>query len=362
MKENGDKRDDDLMLRLSSIQSTLQDKQALLKSLDGQILGKCNENEIDKEIEESTEITKQFNEWIERIKLFKYSGPKNVVPSNQAEASKKSTPKRPEVQSNIQQATPPFAHLETSITSEATSNRAFSGVRLPKINLPKFNGDVTKYQHFLQCFKCSIEANETLSDVNKLNYLINSLEGPAYKSLEGLQIIEENYKKAMDILNDRYGKSQRIISAHMQALLKLQTYQNDKTSDLRAIYDKIMVNIRGLESLRISSEKYGSLLIPVIMSRMPSDITLQVARKTSEDIWSIDEIMTIIRQEIEAREVSKGISATDTKGYAKPVRITPNGTTKTFVAKSENPKKGIECYFCKKDHYSNECNEITDPR
>ena len=157
MKENGDKRDDDLMLRLSSIQSTLQDKQALLKSLDGQILGKCNENEIDKEIEESTEITKQFNEWIERIKLFKYSGPKNVVPSNQAEASKKSTPKRPEVQSNIQQATPPFAHLETSITSEATSNRAFSGVRLPKINLPKFNGDVTKYQHFLQCFSVALK-------------------------------------------------------------------------------------------------------------------------------------------------------------------------------------------------------------
>ena len=362
IKENGDKRDDDLISRLSSIQSTLHDKQALLKSLDDQILGKCNENEIDKEIEESTEITTQINEWIERIKLFKYSGPKNVVPSNQAEASKTSTPKRPEVQSNIQQATPPFAHLETSLTSETTSNRAFSGVRLPKINLPKFNGDVTKYQHFLQCFKCSIEANETLSDVNKLNYLINSLEGPAYKSLEGLQIIEENYKKAMDILNDRYGKPQRIISAHMQALLKLQTYQNDKTSDLRAIYDKIMVNIRGLESLGISSEKYGSLLIPVIMSRMPSDITLQVARKTSEDIWSIDEIMTIIRQEIEAREVSKGISATDTKGYAKPIRTTPNGTTKTFVANSENPKKGIECYFCKKDHYSNECNEITDPR
>ena len=110
-----------------------------------------------------------------------------------------------------------------------------------------------------------------------------------------MQIIEENYKKAMDILNNRYGKPQRIISAHMQALLKLQTYQNDKTSDLRAIYDKIMVNIRGLESLGISSEKYGSLLIPVIMSRMPSDITLQVARKTSEDIWSIEEIMTIIR-------------------------------------------------------------------
>ena len=58
----------------------------------------------------------------------------------------------------------------------------------------------------MQSFKGSIDENETLSCVNKLNYLINSLEGPAYKALEGLQIIEENYQKAMEILNQRYGK------------------------------------------------------------------------------------------------------------------------------------------------------------
>ena len=50
------------------------------------------------------------------------------------------------------------------------SSRAFSGVRLPRINLPKFNSDVTKYQQYMQSFKCSIEANESLSNVNKLNY------------------------------------------------------------------------------------------------------------------------------------------------------------------------------------------------
>ena len=110
--------------------------------------------------------------------------------------------------------------------------------------------------------------------------MINSLEGPAYKALEGLQIIiEENYAKAINILNERNGKTQHIISAHMQALLKLQTYQNDHTSDIRVIYDKIMVNVKSLESLRLSSEKYGSLLIPVIMSRMPREIALHVARK-----------------------------------------------------------------------------------
>jgi len=117
--------------------------------------------------------------------------------------------------------------------------------------------------------------------------------------LEGLDIIEENYEKASKILQSRFGKSQQIISAHMQELLNLQSHPNRKTNQLRSMYDNIMGHIRRLENLGVSSEKYGGLLIPVIMSRMPTEIALQVARKTSEDIWKIDDIMEIIRKEIE---------------------------------------------------------------
>ena len=122
-----------------------------------------------------------------------------------------------------------------------------------------------------------------------------------------------------------------------------------------------MVHVQGLESLGISSEKYGSLLIPVILSRMPSEIALQVARKTSEDIWSIDDIMSMIQREIEAREVSYKISVQDVKKCEKPTKNLPVGTTKTFVTKSDKSKQSIECYFCNKDHYSSSCKEVTDP-
>ena len=87
----------------------------------------------------------------------------------------------------------------------------------------------------------------------------------------------------------------------MQELLNLQSYPNGKTNQLRSIYDNIMVHIRGLESLGVSSEKSGSLLIPVIMSIMPTEIALQVAQKTSEDTWKMDYIVEIIRKEIEAK-------------------------------------------------------------
>ena len=130
-----------------------------------------------------------------------------------------------------------------------------------------------------------------------------------------------------------------------------------------------MVHVRGLESLGVSSEKYGSLLVPVIISRMPEDIALQVARKTSEDAWNIREIMDIIQREIEAREVSKKITGQDRRRSEKepfrPIQrhASPQGTAKSFVTKFETSmenRKQIKRFFCDKNYFSNECKEITD--
>ena len=358
IKEHGEQREKDLISRLHSIEITLNEKRILLDKLNDQVLEQCEETDIEKEIEETTELWTLINEWIDRIKQFKNNGNKGIKESVPLQSLETTDTPIVSQQEETQDVAQQNENLNTSVSNESTSSRIFSGVRLPKINLPRFNGDITKYQNFIQSFKCSIDENETLSCVNKLNYLINAMEGPAYKSLEGLQIIEENYQNAMDILKERYGKPQHILSVHMQELLSLQ---NDRKTELRTIYDKIMVHVRGLESLGISSEKYGSLLTPVILSRIPSEIALQVARKTSEDIWSIEDIMNIIRREIVAREVSSKVSVKDSKKYEKPAKNLPIGTTKTFVTKFDKSKQSIECYFCSKDHYLSSCKEVTDP-
>ena len=83
--------------------------------------------------------------------------------------------------------------------------------------------------------------------------------------MEGLPVTEENYDSAVEILKKRFGKPQQLISAHMEELLKLNVCVVDKPSQLRFLYDKISVNIRGLEALGVKSERHGSLLIPIII-------------------------------------------------------------------------------------------------
>ena len=98
---------------------------------------------------------------------------------------------------------------------------------------------------------------------------------------------------------------QQIIRVHIK---ELQTALNGKLSQLRSIYDNISVHIRGLEALGVPAEKYGFVLIPVKMNGIPYKKAVIVARKTTEDVWNINEILETIHIELEGREFGVGMS------------------------------------------------------
>ena len=69
----------------------------------------------------------------------------------------------------------------------------------------------------------------------------------AESAIAGLSLTAENYKVAIDILKDRFGKPQLLISNYMDALLKLSSVNSvHETKKLYELYDKIEINIRGL--------------------------------------------------------------------------------------------------------------------
>ena len=85
--------------------------------------------------------------------------------------------------------------------------------------------------------------------------------------------------------------------------MKLPACNGDRVSQLRFLYDKISVHVRGLESLGVPANKYGSLLIPVIMAKLPNEILIQVARNTDNEVLKIYTKLEILLKEVDAREV-----------------------------------------------------------
>ena len=58
-------------------------------------------------------------------------------------------------------------------------SRVENHVKLPKIEITKFSGDPTEWQTFFDSFECSIHKSESLSRIEKMNYLINMITGEA---------------------------------------------------------------------------------------------------------------------------------------------------------------------------------------
>ena len=238
-------------------------------------------------------------------------------------------------------------------SSTADSKRFETSIKLPRIEITKFNGELTKWKSFIDTFEAAIDKS-SLSDVEKFNYLKGYLQDNALKTIEGLSLTNENYPKALDLLKERYGNVQMIISAHMSELLKLQPITSEEdVSYLRFFYDNIESHVRSLLSLGVDSKNYGALLSPIIMERLLNELRLIISRNLKGEGWDLTRLLEILREEIKARETC--ILPQENS----EVDIQPPYSQSALFTKTKSTSQ-IKCLFCRGPHYSDKCDQVTD--
>ena len=202
--------------------------------------------------------------------------------------------------------TPPSTVPATGdITLATPSSLITSHVKLPKLSIKKFNGDLTKWVTFWDSFDSSIHSNLSLSNADKFNYLNSFLESTAAELIAGLTFTSANYEKAVTTLKRRFGNTQLIVNKHMDTLLNLPAVNS--RHDLRGLwqlYDTAEAHMRGLRALGVTADSYGGLLTSILMSKLPLEIRLIISRELTEDKWDVGKLMKIIDREVDARERS----------------------------------------------------------
>ena len=199
--------------RLSVISQQLEVKLRVLQDMDKEILDRCEVSSISTELDESETWTAKALSCKQKIV--------NVM------------------------ITPTTIHSPTVPTSATIHNPTISTPptpavaqprpRLPKLTLPKFRGDVKNWPAFWDSFQSAIHNNDDIPKVDKFNYLNSLLEGPAFKTIQGFTLTGSNYDSAIQMLQERFGDPQQIISAHMEGLLKISTCVSDRPGSLRAV-------------------------------------------------------------------------------------------------------------------------------
>ncbi|XP_066959220.1 uncharacterized protein [Macrobrachium rosenbergii] len=102
--------------------------------------------------------------------------------------------------------------------SGSADSLAQCNVRLPKLELPKFSGVLTEWQSFWDRFVALVDDSD-IPIISKFCYLQSLLQGEAKSVIQGLSQTSANYPTACKMLKERFGRPERIIFAHIQALL-----------------------------------------------------------------------------------------------------------------------------------------------
>ena len=336
---------------LRQSRSTLRDKVKTIKELDEQIvdlLSASKEENVDelvvKEIGESDEAIAEF----ERTLI----GLDDALRKLGEQSTLLMTP----TQSKATEQ-----NLDDSQVSSSSIGKVIRA-KLPKLHLRNFSGKICEWPEFWDGFSSSIDDNDQLSDVDKFAYLRGFLEGPAKATIAGLSLTGANYKCAVDLLKKRFEKKNEVQRAHINELINLPAvYRERDTHRLRKLYDSCEAHNRALRALGVSEESYSTIVVPIIMEKLPEQFRLAITRGTNFLEWSMKEMLEAYEKELELREahypvgfnsMEKDLERNSGKKYGH------QGSTAAALLASE--KKN--CAFCLKNHAHEKCDGVVDPK
>lgn len=118
---------------------------------------------------------------------------------------------------------------------------------------------------------------------------MSSLGGSAARLLKSLEITEQNYDLAWNLLLERYENKCSTVKNHVKALFDLPTVSIDKYT-LRELLDDFNQRFRALRLLGEPVESWSTLLIHLITSKLEQRIVIQweefIISEKKKTIWS----------------------------------------------------------------------------
>ena len=237
--------------------------------------------------------------------------------------------------------------------------------KLPKLEMKKFDGNILNWQSFWDSYETAVHSNHSLTDAQKFNYLKSLLQNEALSTVSGFALTNVNYYKAIEILHQRFGQTQKITHTYMQALLNLPAPVSTVQS-CRNFYDKSETLIRGLESLGQSQESYGALLVPVMMNKLPSKIKENNTREHGLSQWSLENLRQSLFKEISIMEAGQTITLHSEEPTMSTVYLaktnTPSNKNVNTRRNSLDMRTRKPCIYCEESHSPNVCSKVNDQK
>ncbi|KAG7307103.1 hypothetical protein JYU34_007243 [Plutella xylostella] len=260
-------------------------------------------------------------------------------------------------------------HGSNKSTCSAACSGQFNNVKLPTINLPKFDGNYLTWLEYRDTFDSLINSNESISNINKFHYLRASLEGNAAVVIKSIEFTSQNYNVAWELLCERFDNKKILINNHLKAIFNFEPIARESHKALRFMIDHITKNLRSLQSLDLPTDSWDILII-YLMSTKIDPVTLrkwEESKNSHTDLPTLKEFLNFLRNRADVLEtmlVSKGEQKTsftfhkEQKRHEHYHKDSHQQKSKSFVASSNEKHSQPSCPCCNDKHRIVECNKF----
>lgn len=186
-------------------------------------------------------------------------------------------------------------------TKPVIANNSSNLAKLPKITIKPFDGKLENWISFKELFDSLIH-NRDIPNVEKLHYLLISVQGSAYDLIKSFPLSGDSYVSAYETLSKYYNKKRQIAIAYYEKLLHCESVKNK--SDLEKVARTFNENLSILSKFDLPDKNF--MLFYLLWSKL--DIATREAFElqldSAVDIPKFEDLQDFIDRRSKALENS----------------------------------------------------------
>ncbi|XP_065226556.1 uncharacterized protein LOC135849853 [Planococcus citri] len=140
-------------------------------------------------------------------------------------------------------------HLQSQSNSSRNTDNGDDNVFLEPIALPKFSGVHKDWKNFWEMFETSVHLRRNMTNVRKFTHLKNCLEGAARVTIDGLDVTNELYPQAVEMLMKKFSNPEVLIASYYDELDSIP--DRDDGAGQRTTYETVVKILNNLQGLKV---------------------------------------------------------------------------------------------------------------
>ena len=229
-------------------------------------------------------------------------------------------------------------------------------VKLPKLELVAFSGELKDWPIFHETFKKAIHENKDLTDADKIQYLVGKLSGHALNAISGIPATHDNYSLIWQALCDKYNDKRKLALFYVTQMFNFKSIQTESSNHLDMFIEKFVNSYHALKQMNIINLA-DFLILYLASTKVDSDTYRNFEMSDhirGKDFPLFDEFVQFIKEQSKILErlnshvnKEKGKSTSAVKVFSEPKN------KHLFFTENIKPFKQLNetCSCCKKEKH-----------